>query len=399
MSWMAAVLRLPGVLPLFITSCIGRLPMGALALLLVLLTHETTGSFAKGGLVAGAYTLSLGLSNPVLARLVDRTGQTMVLRAGGVVSSSAMVAYALLPGDASVGVLMACAAVAGAAQPPLGACLRSLWPELVPDLDRRHAAYALEGVAMEFIYICGPVGIVGGIGHFSLPAALIACAGFLLLGDLAFSAHPASRSWRPHAHAERHRAGALRGRGVRVLVAVFALCGLAVGAVEVAVPAVLEPLGRDSLTGPLLGVWGVGSLLGGLAVARAGAAADPPRRLAALLVAFGVFHAGLALGTAPASLAALLLLAGVAIAPTIVYANSMLDTLAPAGTLTEAFTWTTAGLTAGVAAGAALAGAIVESATPSLALGLLGGGGVLAALIVRAAAAGPLRGTVATASA
>ncbi len=221
----------------------------------------------------------------------------------------------------------------------------------------------------------------------------------MIVGDLLFSLHPASRSWRPPPHAERHLAGALRGRGVQVLVAVFALCGLAVGAVEVAVPATLEPLGRDGLTGPLLGIWGVGSLLGGIAVARAGAAGDPPRRLAFLLAAWGLAHAALALGTEPVSLGLLLLIAGGAIAPTIVYANSMLDVLAPAGTLTEAFTWTTAGLTAGVALGAALAGAIVESADPSLAFALLGGGGVIAALVVRAAAAGPLRGTAAAASA
>jgi hypothetical protein len=73
----------------------------------------------------------------------------------------------------------------------------------------------------------------------------------------------------------------------------------------------------------------------------------------------------------------------------------MLDGLAPAGTLTEAFTWTTAGMTAGVAAGAAVAGAIVDSSTPSLAFALLGGGGVLAALVVRATAPGALRPAVA----
>jgi hypothetical protein len=396
---MGAVLRLPGVLPLFCVACVARLPMGALGLLLILHTHDLTGSFARGGLVAGAYTLALGLSNPALARLVDRRGQTLVLRIGAVVSAAAMASFALLPSGAPVGVLIACAAVAGAAQPPVGACMRALWPVLVPDADDRHAAYALEGVAMEVIYICGPVVVVGGIGSWSLTAALLVCGTVVIVGDLAFSLHPASRTWRPPPHAERHLAGALRGRGVQVLVGVFALCGLAVGAVEVAVPATLEPLGRDGLTGPLLGIWGVGSLLGGIAVARAGAAGDPPRRLAFLLAAWGVAHAALALGTEPVSLGVILLIAGGAIAPTIVYANAMLDVLAPSGTLTEAFTWTTAGMTAGVAVGAGLAGAIVESATPSLAFGLLGGGGVLAAVLVRAAASGPLRATAAAAAA
>jgi len=396
---MGAVLRLPGVLPLFALACVARLPMGAVSLLLILRTHELTGSFARGGVVAGAYTLALGFSNPAQARLVDRTGQTRVLRAGAVVAATAMAGFAVLPSAAPAGMLVACAVVAGAAQPPVGACMRALWPVLVPAAEQRHTAYALEGVAMEVIYICGPVAIVGGIGSWSLAGAVALCGAIVLVGDTAFSLHPASRAWRPQPHAERHLAGALKGGGVRVLVAVFALCGLAVGAVEVAVPATLEPLGDDGLTGPLLGIWGVGSLIGGVAVARAGAAGDPPRRLTLLLAAWGLAHAALGLATEPVSLALILLIAGGAIAPTIVYANAMLDVLAPAGTLTEAFTWTTAGTTAGVALGAAVAGAIVESADPSLAFALLGGGGVVAALVVRAAASGPLRATAAPASA
>ena len=392
---MLAVLRLPGVRSLFAFSCIGRLPMGALGLLMILVTHDRTDSFASGGLVAASYTIALGFSNPALARWVDRAGQTIVLRTGAVVSSAAMATFALLPESAGVGILMACAAIAGAAQPPVGACMRSLWPVLTSDADLRHAAYSLEGAAGEIIYILGPVAIVGGIGAWSLHAALLACALAVLVGDLLFSLHPVSRGWRPPEHAERHLLGALRGPGVRVLIAAFALCGLAVGAVEVAVPALLEPLGREKLTGLLLGLWGVGSLLTALVVARAGAASDPPRRLSVLLVAWGAAHAALALATGPVSLGVLLLIAGASISPVMVYANGMLDHLAPAGTLAEAFTWTTTGLTAGIASGAALAGVLVESASPSTAFAVLGGGGILAAVIVRASAHGALRPAVA----
>ena len=391
---MGDVLRLPGVRSLFAANCLGRLPMGALGLLLILQTHEVTGSFASGGLVAASYTIALGLSNPPLARWVDRSGQTVVLRVGAVVSAAAMTLFATLPGDPAVPVLMACAALAGSAQPPVGACMRSLWPELAPDPDLRHAAYSLEGVAMEAIYIAGPVVIVGAIGAWSLTAALLACAFAVLVGDVAFSLHPASRGWRSPGTAERHPAGALRSPGVQVLVAVFAFCGLAVGAVEVGVPATLEPLGQERLTGLMLGLWGLGSLLASAAVARAGAASDPPRRLTGLLAAWGVAHVALALAVGPLTLGGLLLLAGGAISPTIVYANAMLDHLAPEGTLTEAFTWTTAGMTAGVATGAAVAGAIVEAASPSLAFAVLGGGGLAAAAIVRASARGALRPAV-----
>jgi hypothetical protein len=388
---MRDVLRTPGALTLFVASCVARLPMGALGLLLVLHTQHVTGSYAQGGLASGAYALSLGASNPLLARLVDRSGQTLVLRAGAPLSAAAIVALALLPAGAPGAAIVGLAALAGAAQPPVGACMRALWPELVREPDRRHTAYAMEGAVLEIVYICGPLAIVAGIGSWSASAAMIACAAFLLIGDLAFAANPVSREWRPLPDRPRDATGPLRARGVRVLVAVFALCGLAVGAVEVAVPAALDAMGHRGLTGLLLGLWGVGSMLAGVAVARTRAPGDPPRRLAILLFAWGAAHAALGAAASPATLALLLLLAGVTIAPTLVCANGMLDGLAPGGTITEAFTWTSTGMTAGIAAGSALAGVLVEAASPALAMAALGGGGMLAALLVRAAAAGPLR--------
>jgi predicted MFS family arabinose efflux permease len=173
-------------------------------------------------------------------------------------------------------------------------------------------------------------------------------------------------------------------------MAVFALVGLSVGAVEVAVPAALDGMGHRELTGLLLGVWGVGSMVAGIVVARVGAPADAPRRLMWLLVAWSLAHAAVGAAGAPVTLALVLLAAGAAIAPTFVCANGMLDHLAPTGTLTEAFTWTSAGMVGGVAAGSALAGALVEATTPASAMALLAAAGLLAALLVRATSAGPL---------
>jgi MFS family permease len=388
---MRDVLRAPGALSLFVSSCVARLPMGALGLLLVLHTQQITGSYARGGLASGTYAIALGLSNPLLARVVDRRGQTLVLRIGAPLAAAAIVALALLPDGAPLGAILAAAACAGMFQPPVGACMRALWPELLDGPDRRHAAYALEGAVLEIVYICGPVAIVAGIGSWSTTAALIACATFLFVGDLVFSSHPLSRAWQPHPERVRDLTGALRGSGVRVLVAVFALCGLAVGAVEVVVPAALDATGNRELTGLLLGMWGVGSMLAGLAIGHAGAAADPPRRLALMLVAWGGAHAVVGASGEPVALALLLLVAGATIAPTFVCANGMLDDLAPPGTLTEAFTWTSTGISVGIAAGSALAGVLVEAGSPAVAMAVLGAGGVLAALVVRAASAGPLR--------
>ncbi|MDP9344971.1 MAG: MFS transporter, partial [Actinomycetota bacterium] len=194
---MRVLIRTPGVLPLFGASLLARLPMGALGLLLILHTQELTGSYARGGLAAGAYALALGVSNPALARVVDRRGQTLVLRVGAPVSAAAIAGVALLPAGAPAGLIVVLAVLSGAAQPPIGSCMRALWPTLVDGPDARHVAYSLESAALELVYICGPVVIVAGVGSLSVPAALLVCAATEVAGNLAFSAHPASRAWAP----------------------------------------------------------------------------------------------------------------------------------------------------------------------------------------------------------
>jgi hypothetical protein len=63
---MREVFRTPGVPTLFTASCVARLPMGALGLLLVLHTQQLTGSYAHGGLAAGAYALGSALAGALV---------------------------------------------------------------------------------------------------------------------------------------------------------------------------------------------------------------------------------------------------------------------------------------------------------------------------------------------
>ena len=358
-----ALLRVPGFARLFLASMAGRLPASALGLVLILHVRHLTGSFAAGGAVAGAYALANGITAPLLGRLVDRRGQGPVLVPAALVSAAAIVAVALLPRGVAVAPAIALAALSGATFPPLGPCLRTLWPAMLGDEPgRMHAAFSLEAAALEATYIVGPVVIAGALGAWSTAAATLACAALLLGGVLAFCAHAASRAWRPARTTHGlGAAGALRSRGVRTLMLVFALLGVTFGSIEIAVPVAAEAAGHRGAAGLLLGVWGLGSLLGGLAAARAGAARDPVKRLTGLLAALAGGHLLLTIPLGPLPLAVLLLLAGLALSPAIAAAYAMVEQLAPAGTVTEAYTWLTTGIAAGLAAGAAVSGALAQA--------------------------------------
>jgi predicted MFS family arabinose efflux permease len=366
---------------LFVSSLVGRAPATALTLVLVLRTKELTGSFAAAGLASGGNALASAVCSPVLGKMLDRRGQPPILLAAASVSAVAMVAFALLPHGVSPAAILPCAVVAGATLPPLGACLRTLWPALLAP-DRIHAAFALDAAAIEIVYIAGPVLIAGALGAWSLAASAVACAVLLVIGTLVFATSPSSRAWRPGVREEG--GGALRAPGVRTLAVLFVLIGAAFGAIEVAVAAVADDAGARGAAGPLLGAWGLGSFAGGLLATRAPAPADPVRRLSVFLVALAAGHLLLALPVGLVALGGLLSLAGAAIAPAFGLAYGLVERAAAAGTVTEAYTWLSTGLAAGIAVGAALAGALAESAGPEAGFLLAAAGAATGAAIVSA---------------
>jgi predicted MFS family arabinose efflux permease len=359
-------LRASGAAAPFVASLIGRLPMGAIGLVFVLRTNEITGSFALGGLATGAYALSLGVIAPVMGRLIDLKGQTRVLLGAGLVYACALIGFSLLPDDARVLPIIALAALTGASQPPLGATVRTLWNRTCEDPAIRHVLFTGESAVLEAIYISGPVLIVAGIGGLvSISAAALACGIFGLLGTLLFTATAASRAWRPAPDRVSGLAGALASPGVRTLLATLTVVGAAAGMIEVAVPALCQAAGHPSATGFILGIWGLGSLIGGVVAGRLAAAEDPGRRVIVLLAAMAAGTAPLVLSSGVVSLGALIFVAGIAIAPALAAVHSLTGQLASRGTVTEAYTWLGTGMGAGIAIGAALGGAVVEGAGTS----------------------------------
>ena len=348
------------VLRLFGASMLGRLPLGAVGIVLILHVRELTGSYAAGGLAAGLNSLAFGATAPALGRIVDRRGQTGVLLVGAAISATALVALAVLPATTPFGVVLALAVITGAAVPPLGSCLRALWGGLLADEDRVHAAYAIESVALEFTYVLGPLVVAGAIAAHSPPAALVTCGALLLAGSAAFAATPESRAARPSS-VERPRGGALSVPAVRALLLSFGFVAVTFGVVEVATAAFAEAEGNRGAAGPLLGAWGVGSMIGGVVAARAGVPARPPQRLLLLNAVLALGYVPLLVAPSVAVMVPLMGLAGFAVGPSFAIAYGILGRLAAPGTLTEAFAWAGTALGGGIAAGSAAGGVLVEA--------------------------------------
>jgi MFS family permease len=378
-----AILRTPGVAAVYLASVAGRLPAGAISLVLILRTREMTGSYAAGGAVAAASAIAAGIGGPLLGRLIDRRGQGLVLCASGAWFGIVLAAFAALPDGAPLAVAIALAALAGAAMPPLGACQRAIWSDLLaPRL--RHGAYALDSVVFELVYIAGPLLLVSAIGAWSLRAAVAAAALLGAAGSVAFAATRLSREWAPSAAASGDRLGALRGPGVRTVLAALALFAVGIAGVEIAVAAFSEQEGSSRAVGVLLAFWGAGSMLGGLVFGHLPEPADPGRRLAALLLALALLEIPLVLAGDLATMGIAITVAGAAIAPGLSLAFRLLSEVAPPGTVTEAQTWVATGFGAGMAGGSALGGWLVEHAGTRETLWVVVAVGALAAAVVHA---------------
>jgi MFS family permease len=360
----ARVLRAPDVARLLGAAVLARMPVGIDSLAIVLFVRAETGSFARAGLTAAAFGIGAGVTSPLQGRLIDHHGHARVmlpLAALHAASLGALVALGLA--GAPLGALVVCGLVVGATVPPVGSVVRPMLPRLLGERqDLLPTAYAVDGIAIELVFIGGPL-LTAGIVSFASPAvALVVAAGFAVAGTLVLITAPASRAFRPTggAAAERHFLGALASPGVRTLVATTAPVGFALGATEVTITAFAADHGSRAAAGALLALWAAGSGVGGLAYGAREHRLTPAARWLRLAVAFPLCSLPLIAAPSIPVMAVLAFVAGLCLAPLLAAANQLIGDVAPPGAVTEAFAWPITAIAIGAAGGSAAAGAIVD---------------------------------------
>ncbi|SNT64440.1 hypothetical protein SAMN05421812_11738 [Asanoa hainanensis] len=348
------VLRAPRVPRLLLANQVGRLPLASGPLALLLFARESV-SLTVAGVVVAVYTAGMAVSAPLLARSVDRWRQPPVLYA-----SSALSALGFLLVAAGGGALvptLAGAALAGLGTPPLEACLRALWPSLVPS-PAVPAAYTLDIALQEIIFVVGPLVTLTAVGIAGPPAGLVAAAACQLAGVIVFALAGPVRVWRGEP-APRHWAGPLRVARFVVLVAGVACAGAAVGSLPVVLTGYAEATGDRGLSGWLLAAQAGGALLGGLLYTRAKPGGTG--RLPWLAVCFAVGYLPLLLLPGVGTMAVLVAVSGFSLPPLLTAVFLTTDDLAPPGTVVEAFAWIVTAFTVGSATGAALTGPLAAT--------------------------------------
>jgi MFS family permease len=363
------VWRLPSAKVLLVVGILARLGIGTTPLALLLLVEQATGRYAAAGLAGGVYAVAGAAISPIAGRIADRIGPSPVLLATAILHPVALFALIFVArggADALPYVFMACA-VAGATYPPLTAAIRRAWTGATAagtdSHSLREAAMAAETSLFELVFVLGPMlvaafmVVTGNPAHALAFGALATLAGTLAIGRLPIMRAPV----RPRSHELTRGLGPLRIPGFPSLLACIGALGVGFGSAGVIIPAyAAQHNGSDGLGGVLLGVWGVGSAIGGFWFGTRRPTMALHRQFAWLLGAVGASFLALTLMPTPTALGAALIIGGAVIAPALTVENHLVARIAPTGMLNEAYTWVVTVSVAGSAAGGAVSGAIVD---------------------------------------
>ncbi|MEU2657329.1 MFS transporter [Streptomyces sp. NPDC007325] len=376
------ILRAPHALRLLTGTLVGRLPNGTGPVAMTLFVRDEGGGYTLAGGLVAAYGVANAVGQPLLGRAVDLKGQPRVQLPAAVLSALGMALFALA-GIGNLPLAYAAVVLAGLFTPPLEGGLRALWPSVLGREDRVHRAYALDAVAQEIMFTVGPLLVTLLVAVQSPAAALLVINVLGVLGALSVVLSEPSRAWRS-APREAHWLGALRSPGLLALLGSFFFVGLALGSITVAAIAYADDRGTPSVYGWLMAALGLGALLGGMFYGARRWAGAPERRLRVLVALLALCYLPLTLTPGPVAMAALSALAGVFLAPVLACAFIVVDRHAPAGTVTEAFSWLVTTFGVGAALGSAAAGPAVELSGTVAGFAVAGAGGLAALLVLLA---------------
>ncbi|MEV8326100.1 MFS transporter [Kitasatospora sp. NPDC056731] len=359
----------PGSLAFSSTGFVSRLPISMTGIGIVTMLSQLRGSYGVAGLVSATLAISAALLGPQVSRLVDRHGQRRIIVPAMALTIVAVVGLLLCARFKAPDWTLFVFAAGMGVMPSTGAMVRARWAHLYrDDAPKLHTAYSFEAVVDEVCFIVGPILSIG-LATSVFPEAGVLLAGvFLAVGVLLFAGQ---RATEPPIHpGARHVGGSvIRNRGLQVLMLTFVATGAIFGSVEVVTVAYSETQGHKSLASVILALWALGSCLAGVVFGTLKLTGSMAGRFFAgvlfmalsmaplLLVAESVRGVGglIAVGGA-------LLIAGIAISPTLITAMALVERLVPAAQLTEGMTWTTTGLALGVAVGSSAGGWVVDAA-------------------------------------
>nr|WP_272902507.1 MFS transporter [Brevibacterium daeguense] len=356
------IFALPGALRFSLAGLIARFPIAVLGLGIVLFIQGVSGSYGIAGIVTATFMVAQAVTNPFIARLVDRFGQARVMIPVVIVHLLALTGLLVtVYADWWFGLVFAFAALAGATVGSLGSLVRARWNAVTTTTRQLDTAFSWEAVADEILFVSGPVLVTALATAVFPPAGILFSMATTTIGSVLFYSQRSTEPV-PHRSTGSDRGKVLTNLGIFIVVVAQVLLGINFGALDVIAVAFAEEQGRKALAGLLLSAFAAGSLLAGAIYGARTWKSRVHHRFTVLLVLLAASTWLLFLGRDMVSFAIVMFLVGLTIAPTLIAASSVIKELAPPQRLTEALAWISTSLGFGVAIGSALSGIVIDAA-------------------------------------
>ncbi len=353
-----AVFRAPGTAAFCAAGFVMRIPIAIYPLGLVLLISTRTGHYGFAGALAGTYVYANGLGNPMLARLVDRYGQSRVLLPASAVHMAGVAAICILAEtDSPQWTLVFPTAICGFAFLSVGSLVRARWSMVLAGRPELTTAYSLESTLDEVIFTAGP--LIATVIATQVSAVLgLALAAVLVGTGAVWLRRQHGTEPPPHPKDAPRRASAMRHRGMTLLILA------AVGA-----------------SGGVLAAMAFGSAVAGFAYGSRPWRASVLRRFRLQAIAFGALPVLFLAAVNVPVLAVCAFVVGIGIAPLLITAFGLVEQIVPGAALTEGMAWLITGISMGFGAASALVGRIADTSGARVAFSVTIGSGVLVAVV------------------
>jgi len=343
---------MPGVLRVVASQLVARFPFGMISIGFLIFVVKHTGSYAAAGAVLGALSIGSALSGAFTARLLGNWGVRRVIMGTAIICSVSITAMAFIP--MGVPALIVLGLIAGAAYPPIQSAVRTLYPRLVPESELG-PLYSIDASAQELIWIVGPVLVTFVSIQISDVLGVMLSVLFFMGGGILFITTKQIRELEIPRNESRY--GAVLRRPIVLVNSLVSITFIAAfSSAEAGVVAIFGD--GNSQSGWVLGIWALGSLVGGLVMGHTPIA---PWSLSRRMI---IVVAGLSAALISHDfwwLCVTLFISGFGVAPILALLYSTVSATVAFSETPEAFGWIGTGQLIGAALGAAVAGVAIDN--------------------------------------
>jgi MFS family permease len=356
-----SVFRAPGTAAFCAAGFVMRMPIAIYPIGLVLLIATRTGKYGFAGLLSGVYVVANGLGTPILARLVDRYGQSRIILPASAVHVAAIAVVCLLAKlDSPQWTLLVPTAVAGFALLAVASLVRARWSFVLAGRPELATAYSLESTLDEMVFTVGPLIATLIATQVNAILGLLLGAALVAIGALWLQPQRATEPPPHPAGSPRHRS-AVRYRGMALMTLAAAFMGAVFASAEITMIAFCGQHNRAGASGLVVACLALGSGVSGFCYGARTWRASLRRRFLVQALIFAVLPVLFLAAVNVPTLAVCAFVVGLGIAPTLITAFGLITEIVPTGALTEGMAWLITGLSVGYGAAAAAVGRIADA--------------------------------------